>query len=152
MLKYLWVTQLGSTLAMTGLIWLIQIVQYPLFSFVGAQAFDRYHHGHTQLIAYVVIPLMLLELTSTVLVVFFLPPGQLRTLSIIGLGLLVLIWASTAFIQVPQHGLLAQGFSEDVYTSLVRGNWIRTFAWTLRAIILLSLTALHLSLPEDIRR
>ena len=47
-----------STAAMTGLIWLIQIVQYPLMAEVGAEQFVRYEQQHCNRITAVVLPLM----------------------------------------------------------------------------------------------
>ena len=39
----------ASTWAMVGLIWLIQIVHYPLFSRVGADQFKLYEQEHQRL-------------------------------------------------------------------------------------------------------
>ena len=61
------IAHVGATLAMTGLIWLIQCVHYPLFAQVGAEAFQDYHARHTQWITPIVGPLMLIELGTAVL-------------------------------------------------------------------------------------
>ena len=55
----------------------------------------------------------------------------------IGLGvvLLVVVWGATFFVAVPRHNLLAAGFNAAVIDSLVATNWIRTIAWTLRAVV-----------------
>ena len=39
---------LASTLFMTGLIWFVQVVHYPLFDRVESGAFRRYHADHTR--------------------------------------------------------------------------------------------------------
>ena len=49
--------------------------------------------------------------------------------------LVVVIWLSTALLQVPQHGRLQRGFEARAQQALVNGNWIRTAAWSLRAIL-----------------
>jgi hypothetical protein len=55
---------------------------------------------------------------------------------LVGLALIAAIWLSTFFVQVPLHGRLARdGHSAAVVDSLVRSNWIRTIAWTARAIL-----------------
>lgn len=41
--RLLLLTQLASTLPLVGLIWLIQVVSYPLFAKVGAAEFPAYH-------------------------------------------------------------------------------------------------------------
>ena len=52
--------------------------------------------------------------------------------SVIGLFLLGCIWLSTFAVQVPIHNRLAEGVNIDLIAKLVRTNWIRTAAWTLR--------------------
>jgi len=55
----------------------------------------------------------------------------------VGLGLLVVVWASTFTIQVPLHARLSTGFDENVWRRLVNTNWVRTIAWTGRGVIAL---------------
>jgi hypothetical protein len=40
-------------------------------------------------------------------------------------------------LQVPLHTRLARGFDPAAHRQLVRTNWLRTLAWTLRALLLL---------------
>lgn len=54
-----------------------------------------------------------------------------------------LIWLSTALLQVPLHRALLPGFDPAKIHRLVRSNWLRTVAWTLRSGI-----ALWLIRPE----
>lgn len=130
---------LGSSLLMTGLIWFIQIVHYPLFARIGAREFVGYEKNHSQLTSLVVGPLMLMEAAAAVGLLFprrgWLPSWAVWT----GVGLLVVIWLSTAAIQVPCHKRLEAGFDTAVHRRLVRSNWIRTLAWTLRSGIALYL-------------
>ena len=93
----------ASTWAMVGLIWLIQIVHYPLFVKVGEQQFKEYSEDHQRLITYVVLPLMFVELGTAVLLWFSRPDGVSDAWVIAGLALVLLIWGSTFLIQVPQH-------------------------------------------------
>lgn len=53
------------------------------------------------------------------------------------LGLLVLIWASTFLLQVPKHKVLTHGFDAEAHRFLVRTNWIRTAAWSVRGVVVL---------------
>jgi hypothetical protein len=59
----------------------------------------------------------------------------------VALALLGVIWASTAWIQVPLHRRLAVAPDPAAVERLVRTNWIRTGAWTLRAPLALALAA-----------
>ena len=84
-----------ATWYMVGLIWLIQVVHYPLFANIPTTAFPAYERQNTRRTACVVIGPMLLELFSALLLWWLPPPGLSSTLLGTTLGLLVLIWAST---------------------------------------------------------
>jgi hypothetical protein len=130
---------LGSTLFMVGLIWFVQIVHYPLFARVGARDFPRYEKEHSHLTSLTVAPPMLVE-AATAIGLLFVKRGSFPSWSIwTGLGLVVVIWLSTAAIQMPCHARLEAGFDAAVHRRLVRSNWIRTLAWTLRSWIALYL-------------
>jgi uncharacterized membrane protein len=124
-----------ATVFMTGVIWIIQILHYPLFNMVGRENFAAYEAAHTNLITVVVMPAMLLELVFTVMI-FFAPPTSVpSSLNWLNAVLLGVIWFSTAFLQVPQHSILSSGFDEKAYRMLVNSNWIRTVAWSAKAVI-----------------
>jgi hypothetical protein len=57
-------------LMLTGLIWFVQVVHYPLFHKVGVSGFSGYEKAHMRLTSFVVIPLMLGELVSALLLPF----------------------------------------------------------------------------------
>lgn len=120
---------------MTGLIWLIQVVHYPLFARVGAAGYRDYQLAHQELITLVVGPVMLVEAMVAGALVLSRRDAWTMTAAI----LLVLIWASTAFLQVPMHEILNDGFNAEAHTRLVQTNWIRTIGWTARGIIALYL-------------
>jgi hypothetical protein len=121
---------------MTGLIWFVQVVHYPQFKCVGSEAFGVYHAGHTRLTAWVVGPPMLIELASAVGLVVFGGVVVAPTLSWIGLILLAVVWLSTAFLQVPRHDVLSSGWNDRAARLLCSTNWIRTVAWSARALLM----------------
>lgn len=126
--------ELFSTLMLAGLIWTIQLVHYPLLRRVGAESFIAYEREHCFRITWIVAPLMFLELTSNAALAFLSGWDP----QVCGrLGLVLMIWFSTAFIQVPLHRKLEAGYDLKVINSLVRTNWIRTVAWSARAMLLL---------------
>jgi hypothetical protein len=49
--------------------------------------------------------------------------------------LVVVIWFSTFLLQVPCHTRLSQGFDAQIHAQLVSTNWIRTLAWSARAVV-----------------
>lgn len=129
----------GATCAMTGLIWFVQIVHYPLFAAVDPASFAAYHHAHTRLTTFVVAPLMLLELATGVIIA----TSHLAspTSAWLGLALLVVVWGATFGLSVPRHDVLAAGFAADAHAALVASNWVRTVAWTARAGLALAMIA-----------
>lgn len=131
------ILQLAATLPLFGIIWTIQLVQYPFYAAVGAENFQKYHAAHTFWITPVVAPLMIAELVTSVLIVFYAPDAIDYKLLWLGLILTVAVWLSTFFLQVPQHDILARGFDAGAHALLVKTNWIRTIAWSLRGGLVL---------------
>lgn len=127
----------GATLFMTGLIWFVQVVHYPLFALVGDAGFRRYSVEHQRRTSWVVTPVMLLELATAIGLLLQLPAGPPRLAASIGLGLLGGIWLSTVLIQVPLHRRLLAGYDAHRIAQLVHSNWFRTFSWTLRSMLAL---------------
>lgn len=123
----------AATLFMCGLIWFVQVVHYPLFAHTGTDVFCAYERRHTRLTTWVVGPPMLVETGAAVALFALGPPGVPPWAHLAGLGLLGVLWASTAWLQVPCHTVLERGFDARVHRRLVRSNWIRTVAWTARA-------------------
>lgn len=125
-----------STFFLTGLVWFVQIVQYPLFSSVGKENFVSYQERYQWRTTWVMGVPMLIEACTSVLLIWH-PPVPNNSLLLIGVGLVFLIWTSTAFLQVPCHGELARGYQDVYQRRLVASNWIRTIGWTLRTILVL---------------
>ncbi len=127
----------GATLAMTGLIWFVQIVHYPLFSYAAGPSFPEFARHHQRRTGWIVGPLMLGEAATALLLLLHRIDGWTLT----GAALLGIAWLSTALLQIPRHRRLAAGFDPATGQSLVRTNWVRTAAWTARAAIALRLAA-----------
>jgi len=130
--------QVVATLFLTGLIWVIQVVHYPLMNRVSGGRFVEFHGQHSQRIGRIVIAPMILELAAAALLLIVRPYNVPAWLLLSGATLVGIIWISTFALQVPQHRLLTNGFDRAVHRALVRGNWIRTVSWTLRAAIVIA--------------
>jgi hypothetical protein len=131
---------LGSTWAMTGLIWVIQLVHYPIFDSIE-QGFDgsgwaRFTHHHTTSISFVVGPLMLAEGITGLWLVASPPADTSRLLPLIALGLMGIAYGVTAFVSAPLHGQMSERFDAQLHARLLSTNWIRTAAWSCRAGVL----------------
>jgi len=81
----------------------------------------------------VVILPMLVELSTTVLLLVFQPDSVSARLGTICVG----VWGfSTIFVQVPIHSrLAAEGPDTARIDRLVKWNWPRTIAWTAHGIL-----------------
>ena len=137
MTQWTFLLQLAATLSMVGLIWFVQVVHYPLLAQVGREGFRRYEMDHQRLTMWVVGPLMLTELATALLMIWYPPIGVGESAIWLGLALLVSIWLVTYTVQVPQHASLTVSYDLDVQRRLVLGNWFRTFAWTARGALVL---------------
>ena len=129
------------TSALTGIIWFVQIVHYPLFPLASGQNYPLYHRTHERGITRVVVPLMIVESLTAIILLLRFPAGVSRSLFYLALALLAIIWLSTFLLQLPQHRNLEQGFNVIAWQTLSRTNWVRTIAWSLRLWILFLLIA-----------
>jgi hypothetical protein len=138
----LFITQFAATLFMTGLIWFVQIVHYPLFATVYAHtssdAFRTYEDRHASRTSFVVFPPMAVELLTALAALFpgLRPSFLSQNATIASAALVLAIWASTGLLQVPLHHRLASNPTAAAIRSLVLSNWVRTTLWTARAILL----------------
>ncbi|WP_339745916.1 hypothetical protein [uncultured Rubinisphaera sp.] len=138
-IRLIFLAHFAATLYMTGLIWFVQIVHYPLLAATGLAEFSAYEKRHMSLTTWVVMPPMLVEIATAVLLFWFRPDDVASWQVWCGVILLAIIWLSTAFLQVPCHEKLANGFDAEVQQRLVATNWIRTIAWTLRGLLILGM-------------
>ena len=123
-----------SAFLLTGVIWTIQIVHYPSFHYIDKMSFTNFHHFHERRISIIVMPLMLIELTtSTALYI----NNMSSIVFALNLLIVVLIWCSTFFVQVPIHSILSHKKDKKLIEKLVNTNWIRTFLWSMRMLLII---------------
>lgn len=126
-----------ATIFMAGVLWTMQLLNYPLLALVGTEAFPRYEAAHNRRFALVVVPGVLaaaaagigLLLTRLGRVPLWAPACEL--------ALLLVVVISTAALQGRQHGALAGDFDQRTIRLLVRTNWIRVAAWSAAGAIAL---------------
>lgn len=127
----------AATWALTGLIWFVQVVHYPLLARIGRNEAPGYEQAHTRRTAWVVGPPMLVELVSGVLLLWVRPAGASLSQAVTGVALLAVVCLSTQFVQVPCHERLSQTFDPAVHRRLVSTNWVRTICWSARGLLVL---------------
>ncbi len=143
MFRSILLLHLLATVFMMGVIWFVQIVHYPLFDGVTAEAFTTYELRHTDATGWVVGPAMLVEVVTAVWLVV-LSHRNLRSDEVgrrmiprgaawLGLGMVVLLAMITFLLSWPEHQALSRGFDAEAHRRLVDTNWLRTLLWTTRS-------------------
>lgn len=131
----------AATLFLCGLIWTIQTVHYPLFASVGRGSFQAYEAEHQSRISWIVAPVMVVELVTGAILLASASTAGSKALLSVGFALIAIIWISTGLHAVPRHRELERGFDPEAHRGLVRANWNRTVAWTVRAFLVLWILA-----------
>ena len=126
----------GTTWFLVGLIWVVQLVHYPMFDGLDSTTFRQSHAFHSRRILWIVAPAMLSEFCLAGSLLF--ERGLSDWPAAAGFGLVLFIWVVTAFIMVPIHQRLEHsGFRPEIHRGLVRWNCLRTLAWSARGAICL---------------
>lgn len=137
--------QFASLWFLTGLIWIVQLVHYPAFSFIeqSEAAFTKFCHFHVTRISVIVGPVMLVDLLSGFLLL------NIDSIPLVWSSLnfmaLIAIWLSTSFLSIPCHNKLFKGYNSQTIYRLIWSNWPRTILWTMRAVALTFFIASEIS-------
>jgi hypothetical protein len=109
------------------LIWMVQLIIYPSFSYYKPENLIKWHQKYTAGIAVVVIPLMLAQLVLTIVAVFYQPSFT----NIFTLAIVLFLWIFTFLSFAPLHFKIAEGDTNSkILQLLIQRNWIRTFVWS----------------------
>jgi hypothetical protein len=131
----------AAALYMTGVIWFVQVVHYPLFDGIASADWPAYHARHTQRTGYVVAPVMVVELATAALLVLDRPDDVPAALAATGLALAIAAWILTLGVATPDHGRLARGWDTRIARRLVTVGWARTAAWSAHSAVALAMIA-----------
>lgn len=110
------------------LIWMVQLIIYPSFSYYKLENLYKWHTTYTKRIAVIVIPLMVGQLITVTLQVIEKQDEYTFSSSL----LVLFVWLSTFIQFVPLHTNI--GREINVVASIKKlkiQNWLRTFLWTL---------------------
>jgi hypothetical protein len=121
---------------MVGVIWVIQLVHYPSFNYVEKQRYSNFQSFHMMRISYVVIPVMLAELLTLVLLIYTM--DEIEIALVLSGTILLMIWFITAIFFSSAHQKLTLGYDKSVVRDLIKMNWSRTLLWTFRLILLVA--------------
>jgi len=124
-----------ATAVMTGVIWFVQWVHYPLLATVNVEHAIETAVAHQRRTGQVLAIPMALEGVTTLWLLASRPEAVSLILPWLGAVLLAVALGSTMFVSVPLHAKMATNPTADVGRRLVVTNWPRTIAWSARAIV-----------------
>jgi len=133
------VAQVVGSVGMFGVIWMVQVVHYPLMRFVSGEQFAHFETAHRTRISWVVGPLMLIEGVCVLAFLFGPPAGLAWWLPWVGAGVEAVAIGTTAFVSAPLHEQLNAQLTQATLYRLIATNWIRTVAWTCRAAVAIAI-------------
>ena len=140
-MKTVLVVHAGCVFAMTGILWLVQLLVYPTMAIVAGPNYSEYQAFHVTRITPVVGPTMLLELATAVALVL---PGTVGVeraswwSPAFAWGCLAAtgaVFVATALWSVPRHNILAHGIDAAAHQALVSSNLVRTLVWSAHSVL-----------------
>jgi len=135
------IANLVASCVMTGVIWFVQHVHYPLLAQVEMGQAVAVAEEHQRRTGHVVALPMAVEGLTTLALLAQQPSGVSWFLPWIGAVLLAVALGCTVFLSVPLHAKMATHPDALVGAKLVATNWPRTFAWSLRAVMCVVMVA-----------
>ena len=124
-----------ATCLMTGVIWFVQWVHYPLLAKVPVDRAVETAIDHQRRTGQVLAIPMAVEGFTTLGLLIIRPESVPIFWPWFGAVLLAVALGSTVFVSVPLHAKMATNPTADVGRRLVVTNWPRTIAWSLRAVV-----------------
>ncbi|TVZ14096.1 hypothetical protein JM81_0296 [Maribacter sp. MAR_2009_72] len=114
------------------LIWMVQLIIYPSFTYYPHKNLYQWHNKYTKRIAIIVVPFMTGQLITTTLQVY----KELDLYTLISSVLVLSVWLSTFLQFVPLHNQIANKIEIDkTLIKLKLHNWLRTILWSLLFIL-----------------
>jgi hypothetical protein len=141
MIDAILISNLVTSCVMTGVIWFVQHVHYPLLAQVEMGQAVAVAEEHQRRTGHVVALPMAFEGLTTLALLAQQPAGVSWFLPWIGAILLAVALGCTVFLSVPLHAKMATNPDALVGAKLVATNWPRTIAWSLRAVVCVVMAA-----------
>ena len=115
---------------MVGVSLITHFVTYPSFRLIKSSLFSEFHKSYTNKMLFIVAPVMILELISSLFLVIFDVSDNNTEIGL--LISLLLIWFLTFFIIVPIHNKLTLNYNKDLNQKLIKYNGLRTIFWIIK--------------------
>ena len=117
---------------MIGVSILAQFIIYPSFKKPDFKNFNTYHLYYTNKMFYIAAPIMILELFSSILLVY----KYLSKIYLTSLIILILIWTLTFVFIVPIHNFLAKMHNKEKVDKMIKLNGLRAIFWVFKYSII----------------
>jgi len=124
-----------ATCLMTGVIWFVQWVHYPLLAKIPVDRAVETAIEHQRRTGQVLAIPMAVEGFTTLGLLISRPESVQIFWPWFGAVLLAVALGGTVFVSVPLHAKMATNPTTDIGRRLVVTNWPRTIAWSLRAVV-----------------
>ena len=110
---------------------IVQFIVYPSFNKI-LESFKEYHSRYKKKIFWIVGPVMILEILTSLLMILnefdiYLIPGLI----------VLLVWMLTFIYIVPLHKQLSKEFQTNKHIKLLKLNFVRTILWALKFFVLI---------------
>ena len=135
MINLMFLANFVATCLMTGVIWFVQWVHYPLLAQVPVDRAVETAVEHQRRTGQVLAIPMAVEGFTTLGLLISRPESVQIFWPWFGAVLLAVALGSTVIVSVPLHAKMATNPTADVGQRLVVTNWPRTIAWSLRAVV-----------------
>ena len=114
------------------LVWIVQLVIYPSFTYYAKENLYKWHRNYTKRFSIVVMPLMCSQIIIAIIQLF-----QVQNwYTILSTVIIASLWLTTFKIFVPIHFSIDNNEPiENACSKLVAKNWMRTVLWSLLLII-----------------
>lgn len=140
-----WILIVTTALAwyQVGFVWLVQVVAWPLFGYVGPNEFNAYHQAWWRGIRYILFIPSALTFIGGILLLITRPRGVPEWLLADGFAMYVLMYVLTAVWYGPEQAKLTDPRSSRLVT-INKVHWIRTALVSGYGLCLLAALALRL--------
>ena len=127
------VSHIVSTSIMVGVIWVMQLLHYPTLLYVKNEAFRQFQNFHMRNISIIVVPIMLIELASGLMIYL---QGERSFEFLVSFALLIILWIMTGLLFTKFHSRLRKSKDIRIINKMIFLNWYRTLFWSMRLIII----------------
>lgn len=108
-----------------GFVWLVQVVAWPLFAYVGPNEFNTYHQAWWRGIRYILFVPSALTFIGAILLLHWTPSGVTHSILWIALAQYILTYVLTAVWWGPQQARLTRTDTPQ-FSLVIETHWVRT--------------------------